>query len=91
VRPSFPPDAFVALAAVPVVQKNARTRAAIANPALDVFLARGFSATRMGDVVDRAGCGQRNSRSLFSYERGDLRRRLSLRTTSESSIVFPGA
>lgn len=38
--------------------KTARTRAAIATAALDVFLARGFSACRMSDVADRAGVGK---------------------------------
>jgi AcrR family transcriptional regulator len=42
----------------PSPAKTARTRAAIAATALDTFLARGFSATRMGDVADRAGVGK---------------------------------
>jgi len=38
--------------------KTARTRATIAAAALDAFLARGFSATRMSDVAGRAGVGK---------------------------------
>jgi len=38
--------------------KTARTRANIAAAALDTFLARGFSATRMSDVAERAGVGK---------------------------------
>ena len=38
--------------------KTARTRATIAAAALDTFLARGFSATRMSDVAERAGVGK---------------------------------
>ncbi|HEX6565937.1 MAG TPA: TetR/AcrR family transcriptional regulator [Chthoniobacterales bacterium] len=42
----------------PSQTKTARTRAAIATAALDIFLARGFSATRMSDVAERAGVGK---------------------------------
>jgi AcrR family transcriptional regulator len=42
----------------PSLAKTARTRATIATAALDIFLARGFSNTRMGDVADRAGVGK---------------------------------
>src|SRR5579875_3793199 len=39
----------------PSPDKTARTRRAIAVAALDTFLERGFSATRMIDVAQRAG------------------------------------
>jgi AcrR family transcriptional regulator len=42
----------------PSPAKTARTRATIATAALDLFLARGFSNTRMGDVADRAEVGK---------------------------------
>jgi AcrR family transcriptional regulator len=42
----------------PSLAKTARTRATIVTAALDIFLARGFSSTRMGDVADRAGVGK---------------------------------
>ena len=42
----------------PSPAKTARTRSAIATAALDIFLAHGFSATRMSDVAERAGVGK---------------------------------
>ncbi|MBV9276029.1 MAG: TetR/AcrR family transcriptional regulator [Verrucomicrobia bacterium] len=57
----------------PSPAKTARTRATIVTAALDIFLDRGFSGTRMDDVAERAGVGKgtlylyfRTKHSLFA-------------------------
>ena len=66
----------------------------LATAALDIFLARGFSNTRMGDVADRAGVGKGTLYLYFPTKQllfAGIVQEIMGRTLASFNVTQPGA